>query len=125
MQTSRSERGTFRNRRGKDRYRAPLVSERLVRATGITFFEQIVASTCDYMRGTWPKELKDLKWFVEDDGPIGDDGVQRYSVNKENMTITIYRRPIERLTHNHRTDSHDERMHIEHFVFHAIEELMH
>ena len=100
------------------------MSERLVRATGITYFEQIVASTCDYMRGNWPEELKDLKWIVEDDGPIGDNGVDRYSVDKETMTIKMYRRPIERLTHNHRTDSHDERMHIEHFVFHAVEDLM-
>lgn len=124
MQTSGSERGTFRNRRGKDRYRAPLVSERVQRATGMTYFEQIVASTCDYMRSTWPKELKELRWVVEDDAPLVGDEVKRYSVNRENMTITMYRRPIERLTHNHRTDSHDERMHIEHFVFHAVEELM-
>ena len=124
MQTPRPEHASSRNRRGKDRYRAPLVSERVQRATGMTYFEQIVASTCDYMRSTWPTELKELRWIVEDDGPISDDGVQRYTVNRENMTITIYRRPIERFTHSHRTDSHDERMHIEHFVFHAVEDLM-
>jgi len=90
----------------------------------MTFFEQIVSSTCDYMRSTWPNELKDLQWVIEDDAPLEDGEVKRYATDRETMTITIYRRPIERLTHNHRTDAHDERMHIEHFVFHAVEDLM-
>ena len=124
MQPSRSDRGTFRNRRGKDRYRAPLISERLFRKTDMSYFEQIVASTCQYMRAQWPEELLQLKWVVEDAGPLTDDGALKFAVDRETMTITLYRIPIERLIHNHRTDPVDERMHIEHLVFEAVEEMM-
>ncbi len=124
MQPSRSERGTFRNRRGKDRYRAPLISERLHRKTGMSYFEQIVASTCQYMRAQWPEELQQLKWQVEDAGPLSEDGALKFAVDRETMTITLYRVPIERLMHNHRADPVDERMHIEHLIFEAVEEMM-
>ena len=119
-------RASTRDRHGRDRYRASLVSERVARKTGMSQFEQIVSSTCDYMRAEWPTELKGLNWVVAD-APALEQGateVPRYAVNPATMTIAIYRVPIIRLTHNRRTDFMDERMHIEQFVFSAVAELL-
>jgi hypothetical protein len=119
-------RATTRDRHGRERFRASLVSERVASKTGMTQFEQIVSSTCDYLRGEWPTELKGLNWVVADAPALaeGETEVARYSVNPQTMTITIYRVPIIRLTHNRRTDFLDERMHIEQFVFSAVAELL-
>lgn len=89
-------------------------------------FEQIVSSTCDYLRGEWPTELRGLNWVVADAPEISADAteVPRYAVDSATMTVTIYRVPIIRLTHNRRTDFMDERMHIEQFVFSAVAELL-
>lgn len=51
-------------------------------------------------------------------------GVRRWAVKPETMTIVIYRIPIERLGHHRRTDALHERMHIEEFVFAAVGQLV-
>ena len=57
---------------------------------------------------------------------IGQDArsVRRWAVKREEMTIVIYRLPIERLGHHRRTDALHERMHIEEFVFIAVGNLI-
>ncbi len=67
-----------------------------------------------------------LTWQVSD-APLGNGAgneVARFSVNPEKFRITLYRIPIERLTHHRRTDRLDERFHIEQFVFQATAELL-
>jgi hypothetical protein len=78
------------------------------------------------LRTAWPEELEKLTWQVSD-APVGSgskDSVARFSVNEEKFRITLYRIPIERLTHHRRTDRMDERFHIEQFVFQATAELL-
>ncbi len=119
-------RAATRDRHGRERFRAALVSERVARKTGMSDFEQIVSSTCHYLRGEWPVELRGLNWVVADAPELSADAteVPRYAVDSATMTVTIYRVPIIRLTHNRRTDFMDERMHIEQFVFSAVAELL-
>jgi hypothetical protein len=124
--TSNRDSARNRDRHGRDRYRAPLVSEKVARSTGFTEFEQVVSITCDWLRAQHPNELSKLNWRVVDAPPIADDAaeVDRFSADKQTQTITIYRIPVIRLTHNRRTDMNDERHHIEQFVFMAAAELL-
>lgn len=90
------------------------------------FFESVVAQTVEFLRSAWPEELENLTWQVSD-APLGNsqgDEVARYSVNAGKFRITLFRIPIERLTHHRRTDRLDERFHIEQFVFQATAELL-
>ena len=90
------------------------------------FFDSVVAQTVEFLRNAWPDELEKLTWQVSD-APLGPglgEEVSRYSVNRELQRITIFRIPIERLTHHRRTDRMDERFHIEQFVFQAVAELL-
>ena len=89
-------------------------------------FEQIVSGTCEYLRNAWPEELAELKWQVMDAPSIAKDAqdVRRWAIKRSEMTIVIYRIPIERLGHHRRTDWLHERMHIEEFVFAAVGELV-
>lgn len=90
------------------------------------FFESVVAQTVEFLRGAWPEELEQLTWQVSDAplGPSNGEEVSRYSVNRELVRITLFRIPIERLTHHRRTDRADERFHIEQYVFQATAELL-
>ena len=92
----------------------------------LSFFENVVSQTVEFLRAAWPEELDKLDWRVADAPPALDTNqeIARYSVNREKFRITIYRIPIERLTHHRRTDRMDERFHIEQFVFQASAELI-
>lgn len=90
------------------------------------FFETVVSQTVEFLRGAWPEELAELEYRIGD-APRGlnsEGEIARYSVNKTAFRITIYRIPIERMTHHRRTDRLDERFHIEQFVFQAVAELI-
>lgn len=90
------------------------------------FFETVVSQTVDFLKLNWPEELESLRWRVSDSPMFSDaaEEVPRYSINSREFRITIYRIPIERLTHHIRTDRLDERFHIEQFVFQAVAELL-
>jgi len=95
-------------------------------ARPMSFFETVVSQTVDFLRISWPTELGELDYRVAD-APIGLDPkseVPRYSVDEKRMRITIYRIPIERMTHHRRADRLDERFHVEQFVFMAAAELI-
>lgn len=86
----------------------------------------MVSQTVEFLRSAWPEELEHLTWQVSD-APVGNgqgEEVARYTVNPEKFRITLFRIPIERLTHHRRTDRIDERFHIEQFVFQATAELL-
>jgi len=89
-------------------------------------FANIIASTCDYLRETWPNELGNLSWKIMDAPVLGVNStrVKRWSARVETMTIVIYRLPILRLdnlTGNHPVE---DRVRIEHYVFEAAAELI-
>lgn len=119
-------RGTSRNRHGRSIRRQIFGSFIRNQLNQPGSFEQIVASTCDYLRAAWPDELELLNWRVSDAPPLDkvDANVRRYAIRKSTMTITIFRIPIERLGHHRRTDALHERMHIEEYVFAAVGELL-
>mgnify|MGYP000264037788 FL=1 len=73
-----------------------------------------------------PEELIDLNWEVVDAPSIKPEskGVRRWAVKRDEMTIVIYRVPIERLGHHSRADALHERMHIEEYVFAAVGHLI-
>lgn len=125
MSSQKSTRGSNRDRHGRG-IRQPLLSSLFRSGRRSGGFEQIVAGTCDYLKNAWPEELADLKWQVIDTPAINSEsqGVRRWGVKPESMTIVIYRIPIERLGHHRRTDALHERMHIEEFVFAAVGQLI-
>jgi hypothetical protein len=86
------------------------------------FFQQVVSDTCEYLRETFEDELGELKWKIED-VPIVKDGepVKRWSAKKTNMTITLYRIPIERFG---KQRIPDPRVHIEQAVISAAASLI-
>lgn len=113
-----------RRRHGRE-LRSALTSH-LGQSSPMGFFETVVSQSIDFLKLSWPEELEKLKWRVAD-APFFPDGVSevpRYSINPKEFRITIYRIPIERLTHHRRTDRLDERYHIEQFVFQAVADLL-
>jgi len=95
-------------------------------AASAGFFEAVVAQTVDFLKLSWPEDLAALSFRILDSPVSNQDvaSVPRYSVNRKLFQITIFRIPIERLTHHRRTDRLDERFHIEQFVFQAVAELL-
>jgi hypothetical protein len=89
-------------------------------------FSGIIASTCDYLRETWPKELGNLNWRIMDAPVLGVNSthVRRWSTRAETMTIVIYRLPILRLDNLQGSNSNADRVRIEHYVFEAAAHLI-
>ena len=86
----------------------------------------MVSQTVDFLRNAWPEELSKLDYRLAETDVTADpkSEVPRYSENTKTFRITIYRLPIERMTHHRRTDRLDERFHIEQYVFQAAAELI-
>lgn len=125
MAESANPRGVNRDRHGRG-IRQPLLSN-LLRSSGRHgSFEQIVSGTCDYLINAWTEELAELSWEVLDAPTIKPESknVRRWAVKRDQMTIVIYRLPIERLGHHRRVDPLHERMHIEENVFAAVGHLI-
>ena len=67
--------------------------------TRVDVFDDIVASTVDYLRELWPDELDDV--VVEVAGLPAEPGrerVERWQVDRRRRRVVLYRLPIERLT---------------------------
>lgn len=82
-------------------------------------FDLTVGSTVEYLRGAWP-ELRDVDFLIAW-MPTGasDDGVPRWTIDREARRITLYRVPIERFSRLHRNDDLHRRMIVEGAVFRA------
>jgi hypothetical protein len=124
MRAMSSSRGSYRDRHGRG-----LRRDIVTGTTGdnrLATFGQLVSGTCEYLQSAWPDELANLRWRIIDAPAIKDssDEVARWKADKDRFEITIYRLPIERLGHPRRPDPLDERMHIEHYVFAAVGELI-
>ena len=101
--------------------RRPLPSKLFRHGSRASFFETVVAETCDWLAGNFP-ELEGLNWRIEDVPPLQPgEPLRRYSSRISTMTITLYRIPIERLG-RHRIP--DPRIHIEQAVVAAAAELI-
>ncbi|AOY56373.1 hypothetical protein A4Z71_05325 [Candidatus Rhodoluna planktonica] len=93
---------------------------------GPSSFEQIVEGACDFLRHAYPEDLGSMRCLITDAPAVSEssEGVKRWAARPEDLTIVIYRLPIERLGHVRRTDPMHERMHIEEYVFQAAAALI-
>lgn len=77
----------------------------------------MVADTCEFLIETWPDELADLKWRVREmpNFDPNDPEIRRFGYSKANLSIVLYRIPIQRLR-----KGGDARMEIERAVLSAV-----
>ena len=88
-------------------------------------FTHIVAATVSYLKGQWSEELATLRVDVVGmPHNLDTPRVPRWSIDRRNRTIRIYRHPIERLTKLHRKDRWHTRVMIESVVFSAVAEML-
>mgnify|MGYP003341836648 FL=1 len=80
-------------------------------------FRAIVETTVEYIKDRWPEELSKMRYLILDAPILGINStyVKRWSIRKETMTVVIYRLPITRLSAQ--SNSIDDRVRIEHYVF--------
>jgi len=87
-------------------------------------FDLAVGTAAEFLRSAWT-ELRDVRFEVGSMPAASDeDGIPRWSVSTEHKRITLYRLPIERLSHLHRDDELHRRMMIESCVFRAAAEYL-
>jgi len=85
-----------------------------------------VASTAEYLKDLWPDELNHVRFEVAviPSAPLGESGLDRWRVVKNERRIILYRLPIERMSRLHRYDELHRRMMIESCVFRAVAEML-
>jgi len=82
-------------------------------------FDLAVGTTAEFLRSAWA-ELRDVRFEIADLPPATEDGgIPRWRASTAEKRITLYRIPIERLSHLHRNDDFHRRMMIESYVFRA------
>lgn len=87
-------------------------------------FDLIVGMTADYLRDAW-EDLRDVSFEIGSmPAASDDDGIPRWTVDREAERIILYRLPIERLDRAHRVDELHGRMIIESAVFRAAAEYL-
>ena len=76
-----------------------------------------MSDTCEFLVETWPDELANLKWRIREmpNFDPGDTEIRRFGYSKANMSIVLYRVPIQRLNRGV-----DKRMEIERTVLTAV-----
>ncbi|TAM67496.1 MAG: metallopeptidase family protein [Microbacteriaceae bacterium] len=115
-----------RNRHGRGA-RGPITGPHLpMLHNRIDFFDMTVASTADYLKGLWPRELDDVRFEVAaaPATALGDDEVERWRVDPAARTVLLFRVPIQRLSKLHRNDELHRRLLVESCVFRAVAELL-
>ncbi len=89
-------------------------------------FELTVASTAEYLKELWPKELAAVSFEIADmpAEPADARAVERWRVVREPRRVILYRLTIERLARLHRDDDLHRRMLVQSCVFRAVAELL-
>ena len=116
----------IRNRHGRSIRRvsfSPLFAQSSSR---VGSFEDIVKNTVEFIKTNYADELGQLKYEIFDSPSFrpGANKVRRWAVKTEQMTIVIYRLPIERFGQHRRKTNFEVRMSIEFQVFSAAAELI-
>jgi hypothetical protein len=92
--------------------------------TRVERFDVAVGGAAEYLRGAWP-ELREVSFEI---GRLpreaDDDGIPRWTIDRDRRRIVLYRIPIERLNRLHRVDEAQRRMMIEGEVFRAAAEYL-
>ena len=115
-----------RNRHGRSIRRvslSPLFEQGSSRIGG---FEDIIKNTVEFIKANFADELSDLKYEIYDSPSYrpGVKKVRRWAVKSDQMTVVIYRLPIERFGQHRRKTLFEIRMSIEYQVFSAAAELI-
>ena len=89
-------------------------------------FEDIVKNTVEFIKANFADELGDLNYEIYDSPSYRPDvkKVRRWAVKSDQMTVVIYRLPIERFGQHRRKTLFEIRMSIEYQVFSAAAELI-
>lgn len=108
-----------RDRHGRG-MRRPLPSKLFRPGTRTELFNLVVEQTCEYLKASF-SELANLSWRIEEVPSLSKgENLTRYSIRKDEMSITLYRIPIERLAFR----GADLRAQIEQTVLSAAAELI-
>ncbi|WP_170934259.1 hypothetical protein [Microbacterium sp. JB110] len=87
-------------------------------------FDVVLGSTVEYLRGAWP-ELRDVHFEIGRIPPeTGQDGVPRWSIDRSQNRVVLYRTPIERFERLDRVDAFQRRLIIEGIIFRAVGEYL-
>ncbi|MDN3478973.1 MULTISPECIES: metallopeptidase family protein [unclassified Curtobacterium] len=89
-------------------------------------FDRIVGDTAHYLVGLWPGELAGVVFQVADmptDTGLPDE-LPRWRIERDDRRVTVFRIPVERVTHSPEKDDVDRRIVVETAVFRAVAELL-
>ena len=98
--------------------------------TRAELFDRIVGDTAHYLLGLWPEELAGVVFQVADMPTVGSapvpvpDRMPRWRVDRDERRVTLFRIPVERVTHSPEKDDTDRRVIVETAVFRAVGELL-
>ncbi len=90
----------------------------------VDLFAISVTAAAEYLRGAYPEELGDVQFAIAG-MPTSiqhGDGLDRWSINRDERLIVLYRVPIQRLTRLHIDDDLHRRMAAESCTFQAAAE---
>ncbi|GGH37634.1 hypothetical protein [Microbacterium album] len=92
--------------------------------TRVERFDIAVGGAAEYLRAAWP-ELRHVSFEIGRLPRAADeDGIPRWTIDRDARRIVLYRVPIERLGRLHRADELHRRMMIEGEVFRAAAEYL-
>lgn len=125
-----SGRAAFRDRHGRGLRSSAAGPHLPFLRTRNDLFDDVVASTAQYLRDLWPDELAGVHFEVAG-LPRSTEGhsIDRWQVDRATTTVRLYRLPIERLARLHESRQPSEadwhhRMVIEGYVFRAVGDLL-
>ena len=115
-----------RNRHGRSIRRVALSPLFEQGSSRVGSFDDIVKNTVEFIKANFAEELGELKYEIFDSPSFRPDSkkVRRWAVKSDQMTVVIYRLPIERFGQHRRKTLFEIRMSIEFQVFSAAAELI-
>ena len=110
-------------RPGRSAVAGPLLAPKRHRSD---FFNETVLSLVDHLKDIAPDEIDDITVTISamPTQPDESPGISRWSVDRANRHVTLFRLPIERLTGTQSDDPWQRRLAIESVVIRAIAELI-
>lgn len=116
----------IRNRHGRSIRRVSLSPLFAQSSSRVGSFDDVVKNTVEFIRANFTEDLGEMKYEIFDSPSFrpGIKKVRRWAVKTDQMTIVIYRLPIERFGQHRRKTVFETRMSIEFQVFSAAAELI-
>jgi hypothetical protein len=120
------DRGRGRSRHGRGGRSSVTGPDLAPLSTRAETFDRIVGDTAHYLVQLWPDELAEVVFQVADmpTDPTLPDRMPRWRVDRVGKRVTVFRIPVERVTHGPEKDDVDRRIVVETAVFRAVGELI-